>query len=145
MIIREVNIDECEDILAIEQSCFLDSWSIEDFKYQINSSYGKLIGAFEDNKVVGYVNTVCIVDEVEINNVAVLKEYRRNHIADRLLKYALKQYPQALRALLEVRESNTPAIKLYEKLGFVKYGERKNYYSKPTENAVLMVKEMDNK
>lgn len=145
MTIREITIDECKDILAIEQSCFLDSWSIEDFEYQVKSPHSMLIGAFIDEKVIGFINTVCVIDEVDINNVAVLKEYRRQHIGEELIKYALKHYSQAKKIFLEVRESNIPAISLYEKLGFIKYGERKNYYHSPTENALLMIKEMDNK
>ena len=145
MIIREVTIDECNEILAIEQSCFSDSWSYEDFEYQVKSPYSKLIGAFIDNNTVGFINTVCVVDEVEISNVAVMKEYRRKHIAEKLIEYALSLYPQSIKAFLEVRESNFPAIKLYEKFGFINYGERKNYYSNPIENAILMMKEMENK
>lgn len=142
MIIREIKIEECKAVLEIEQACFSDSWSIEDFEYQVSGKYTKLIGAFVDDKIVGFVNTVCVVDEVEINNIAVLKQYRKKHIANNLLKYALSLYPRAERVLLEVRKSNIPAIKLYEKFDFEKYGERKNYYQLPNEDAVLMCKTM---
>lgn len=142
MIIREVTSEECKEILKIEKSCFSDPWSISDFEYQVKSPYSYLIGAFADGQAVGFVNTVCIVDEIEINNIAVLEEYRGNHIADRLLEFALSLHPKAKSAYLEVRESNLPAQKLYEKHGFVKYSERKNYYKNPTENAWLMVKQI---
>ena len=89
MIIREVTSEECKEILKIEKSCFSDPWSISDFEYQIKSPYSNLIGAFADGQAVGFVNTVCIVDEIEINNIAVLEEYRGNHIADKLLEFAL--------------------------------------------------------
>ena len=144
MIIREVSLDECEDILKIEQACFSDSWSVEDFEHQVNSPYSKLIGVFVENKLVGFINTVCVVDELEINNVAVLKEYRRNHLGEEMIRYVLSVYSDVDRVLLEVRESNIPALKLYEKLGFVKYGKRKNYYKEPIENAVLMIIETGN-
>ena len=142
MIICEVTSEECEEILKIEKACFSDPWSISDFEYQIKNPYSKLIGAFANGRAVGFVNTVCIVDEIEINNIAVLEEYRGKHIADRLLEFAFSLQPKAVKAYLEVRESNLPAQKLYQKHGFVKYSERKNYYQNPTENAWLMVKQM---
>ncbi len=140
--IRQVEMSECRQILKIETACFSDPWSLSDFEYQVNSPHSRLIGAYAGGEAVGFVNTVCIAGEIDVNNVAVMEQYRKMHIADRLLEYAFSLHIDAERAYLEVRESNIPAQKLYEKHGFIKYGERKNYYQNPAENAILMIKEM---
>lgn len=140
--IRRVELSECGQILRIERSCFTDPWTLSDFEYQLESPYSRLVGAFADGQAVGFINTVCVAGEIDVNNVAVLEQYRKRHIADKLLNFVFLLYDSAEAAYLEVRESNIPAQKLYEKHGFIKYGERKNYYQNPAENAILMMKNM---
>lgn len=140
IILREINLSECETFWQIEKACFSDPWSMADFEYQIKNPHAKIIGAFAKDNPIGFVNVQYISGELTINNIAVLEPFRQQGIGEKLLTYALELYPQMECALLEVRESNKPAQKLYEKHGFVKVGERKNYYSDPTENALLMTK-----
>ena len=89
---------------------------------------------------VGYAMLYIVCGEADIIRVAVLPEYRRQGIAEKLL---LKSFEvnETDAIFLDVRESNLPAINLYKLLGFVDTGIRKDYYSNPTENAVLMKKE----
>ena len=83
-------------------------------------------------------------EEGEIMNVAVRKEYRRKGVAGRLMKELLSRAEKrgAARFILEVREGNLPAIRLYESLGFLHAGRRRNFYSDPAEDALIMIKEI---
>ena len=83
-----------------------------------------------------------VIDEGYIFNVAVRESYRNKGVAtsliNELVTYGKKNNFSFI--TLEVRESNFPAISLYSKFGFIKAGERKDYYSNPKENAILMTK-----
>ena len=95
--------------------------------------------ATEDNEILGYIGIWNICGEGEVINTAVSKEKRRMGIGTALLERAFSFCREEnIKTLhLEVRESNIPAIRLYEKLGFIKDGERKNYYD-GKETAILM-------
>ena len=142
ILIREIELTECDDFYHIEKTCFSDPWAKADFEYQIKSPNSKILGAFAEKRPVGFINVQCIAGELTVNNIAVMSLHRGKGIGNRLLSYALELYPEAECALLEVRISNIPAQRLYEKYGFVKVGQRKNYYSNPTEDAILMTKNM---
>ena len=144
IVIRKAQLSDCEDICLIENTCFSDPWSKQSFEYQLSSNSGDILVAVVDGKIAGFINLSCVVGELTINNIAVLKEYRKQGIADRLLANALDKYSGSDVAFLEVRESNIPAQSLYRKHGFFKFCERKNYYRNPTENAWLMTKDMKN-
>jgi ribosomal-protein-alanine N-acetyltransferase len=79
-------------------------------------------------------------DEGYILNVAVLPEYRRKGIGEALVRYVITGFGDLAFVTLEVRPSNTAAVALYQKLGFERVGERKNYYRNPDENALLLTK-----
>ncbi|MGN0602089.1 MAG: ribosomal protein S18-alanine N-acetyltransferase [Oscillospiraceae bacterium] len=142
--IRKAVLADCDSICDIENACFSDPWSKESFEYQISNPFAEIIGAFEGNVPVGFVNVQYVSGELTVNNIAVTEKYRRKGIAKKLLEYAFEQYPETECVYLEVRESNVPAQRLYEKLGFVKVGKRENYYKSPVEDAWLMTKDMRN-
>lgn len=100
------------------------------------------IVAVTDDRVVGYCGAYGVCDEADINQVAVTGNYRRSGIGERMVRQLLDGLKERgyLYTTLEVRKSNTAAIALYEKLGFVSEGIRKNFYEKPTEDAVIMWK-----
>jgi ribosomal-protein-alanine N-acetyltransferase len=81
-----------------------------------------------------------IFDELHINNLAVLPEWRRRGVASALLRHVLAEGAAggATRATLEVRASNVPAIALYEGFGFVTRGRRPRYYTNPAEDALIL-------
>ncbi len=140
MIIKKADIVYLEEIAKIEEKVFAHPWSAYSIKNLLNDDKSAVFVALEDNKVIGYCGVNTVLDEGYITNIAVLKEYRRKGIGQALVK-ALCGYAEktGLAFLtLEVRKSNLPAIKLYEKNGFKKVGERKDYYSSPKENALLM-------
>lgn len=96
-----------------------------------------------DNKVLGYVFSTVVLDEANIDRIAVKKEYRNQKIATKLLielENRLKD-KGVKKVLLEVRRSNAVAIKLYLSLGYKKIYERKNYYENG-EDALIYIKNL---
>ena len=93
-------------------------------------------------KGIVFLCMMYVLDEGYISNVAVSPAYRRQGIADKLISQLLKsaEDKELTFVTLEVRQSNIPAISLYEKNGFIKVGQRKNYYDLPKEDAILMTK-----
>ena len=129
-------------VAAIEAECFSHPWSKKSLEESLEKENSLFLVAVEDEKVIGYVGMEVIVDEGYIFNVAVSADYRRRGVGYALVRelvtYSMKN--SLCFITLEVRESNSAAISLYSKFGFIKAGERKNYYSDPTEAAVLMTK-----
>lgn len=131
------------EIEALEKRCFSLPWTWDMLLGQLpDDSHEFLATVDEEGKLLGYVGMMTVLDEGYISNVAVDPAYRRQGIADLLLRELLDR--AVLRELsfvtLEVREHNEPAIALYRKHGFAPVGLRKNYYEAPAENAVLMTK-----
>lgn len=133
-----------KDIAELEKICFSTPWSEE----TILSAYktGTRFFVAEKNGIVlGYVGISAILDEGYITNVAVFPEYRKQGVGtallEKLFKFALENGLSFIS--LEVRESNQKAISLYEKLGFVLEGRRKNFYTKPQEDALILTKRFD--
>ena len=117
-------------------------WSRQSLEDTISGKNAVFFAALEDGEVIGYAGMEVIVDEAYVFNIAVDERYRRRGTGYALVRELItygKKYGLCF-ITLEVRESNVPAMSLYEKLGFIKVGERKEYYSDPTESAVLMTK-----
>lgn len=127
-------------VLDIERICFSVPWSENSFRYELESKEAYFAVAEEDGEVLGFgiLHTFC--DQAELFNIAVLPECRKRGIGDRLMASILDFASGAgIKIIfLEVRASNSPAQKLYEKHGFTSCGRRKNYYDKPVEDALLM-------
>ena len=127
-------------VAALEQVCFpADPWSENLFRAALENPGAAVLLAEEDGAVLGYAVLSAVLDEGNLDNIAVAPEYRRRGVADALLG-ALTGFGRECLALLtlEVRASNAPAIALYEKHCFRPVGRRRNYYSDPREDAVLM-------
>lgn len=131
-----------KDVSRIASACLEEAWSEKSYFEQLSNPIDNTLVAVCDVKSAGFLSVWYVAGEIEINNIAVLPEFRRMGIADKLLSHMFQMFPEADSAYLEVRESNLPAQKLYEKHGFVRGGERKNYYKNPIENAILMSKNM---
>ena len=128
-------------IAALEKVCFpADPWSGELFRAALESPHTAiLLAEGEDGAVLGYAVLSAVLDEGNLDNIAVSPHCRRQGIADALLSALTGFGRTSLSCLfLEVRASNLPAIALYEKHGFVPVGRRKNYYESPREDALLM-------
>mgnify|MGYP000338174186 FL=1 len=113
------------------------------FKDSLESENTNFVVALCNDEIVGYIGMYVFGEEADISNVAVSLKHRRKHIAQNMLDYIFdwSQNKKIKNLTLEVRETNVPAIKLYEKNGFKEAGIRKDYYEKPKENAVIMWKQ----
>ena len=130
-------------IHALEKECFSDPWSIRSLKFEITHPQSVCLSAVKEKKVLGHITMRHVLDEGHINNIAVAEHARRQGIGQRLIEALISQASAlGITSLtLEVRSKNHAAISLYEKLGFVTCGHRKNYYHKPTDDALVMWKE----
>ena len=128
-------------VAALEQICFpADAWSESLYQAALdNPSVAILLAQGENGTLLGYAVLSTVLDEGNLDNIAVAPEHRRRGVADALLS-ALTGFGRKHLSLLmlEVRASNAPAIALYQKHGFAAVGRRKNYYDTPKEDAVLM-------
>ena len=133
---------QLDDVYIIETECFSHPWSKQSLEEEMNNETSLFLVAKEENEVIGYIGMSIVIDEGYIFNVAVRESYRNNGVAtaliNELVTYGKKNNFSFI--TLEVRESNLPAISLYSKFGFIKAGERKDYYSNPKENAILLTK-----
>lgn len=130
-----------DDILELEKRCFSMPWTREQLVSQLPDDMHIFLAAEDESGgAIGYIGLMYVLDEGYISNVAVSPEHRRQGIADMLLdELRLRAQAKRLSFLtLEVRQSNMPARDLYKKHGYTEVGLRRNYYSRPTENAVLM-------
>lgn len=140
MEIRKMTEADIDQVCAIENETFSDPWSESDFKNSLMDAKNDYLVVDIDGEIAGYCGFWGVMDEGDIFNVAVKKEYRRQHIGENMLKALLeKGISRGITSFtLEVRCSNTPAIRLYEALGFARAGLRKDFYTKPREDAVIM-------
>ncbi len=140
MEIRRMTEEDLSEVIAIEQDSFSDPWREEDFRSSLLDVKNGYLVAVTDGHVVGYCGCWGIAGEGDIYNVAVKKEFRRQGIGEKLLKTLIQSFSERgiISFTLEVRASNTAAISLYQSLGFEAAGIRKDFYSKPKEDAVIM-------
>lgn len=137
--IRKAVQSDLAAMCEIEKECIADPWSFAAFESSFAADGAVfLVAEAENGEVCGFITANAVLDEINIYNVAVREGFRRLGIASALLSELENSKPYSIN--LEVRESNASAIALYEKCGFEQVGKRKNFYSKPTENAVLMTK-----
>ena len=145
MMITEMNASYVPQVAALEKICFADPWSEMSIASELQSLWSYWLVALEEDRVVGYVGSQSSIDEADIMNVAVHPDFRRRGVAEALIIRLVSDLKErGIHALLlEVRVSNTPAITLYEKLGFSQVGRRKNYYHNPKEDALILRKEWE--
>ena len=140
MEIRKMTETDLPEVCKIENESFSDPWSERSFRDSLMDEKNGYLVAVVDGKIAGYCGLWGIAGEGDIYNVAVKNEFRRKHIGEALLKTLIQQSIERgiTSFTLEVRASNEPAIKLYESLGFHGVGTRKDFYTKPKEDAVIM-------
>ena len=141
MQISRMEINDLDLIANNLESDFDNFWNYNVFKSELENENSKYLVAKIDNNIVGFAGIIPIVDEADISNIVVHKDFRNQKIGSFLLECLLDlALSLNLKCInLEVRESNIPAIKLYEKYGFEVCGLRKKYYNN-SENAILMKK-----
>lgn len=131
-------------LLAIDQQSFSehDAWSVSTFERFLKNQDVQLLAAKIDQTIVGYILVFKVIDQMEILSVAVLQAYRRQKIASQLIDQLIKINPEVERIYLEVRTSNLAAIKTYQENHFKIINQRIDYYSQPTENALVMERQI---
>lgn len=138
--VREMQIDDLEQILPIEEANFSDPWTMNGFFSFLLREDALFLTAEENGRILGYCGAILISPECDITNVCVESSARRRGIGKKLietLKDHLRQ--KGIHTMhLEVRAGNQGAIALYQNLGFVQDGLRPGYYDHPTEDAILM-------
>lgn len=144
IVIRSMEQGDVEAVSRIEQESFTMPWSMDEFSKMLERSYSIALVAEMDGKVVGFCVLTNICNEGNIDNVAVDEACRGQGIASTLVAEMIAQGEAAgvQDFTLEVRVSNAPAIRVYEKMGFVSEGIRPNFYERPTEDANIMWRRM---
>ena len=140
IVIRPLIKEDIPSVARLEAVCFSMPFTEKALNELFSNTSWHFFVATENDTVVGYISFYCILDETEIVNVCVMPELRDKGIGRALTKCAIdfNRENNGSRVMLEVRKSNTPAIKLYESLGFIPVGVSKNHYKLPTEDAILM-------
>jgi [ribosomal protein S18]-alanine N-acetyltransferase len=135
---------DLDEVMAIERTSFRYPWSSNFFLEELQVVCARSIVAQVNDKIVGYVLFWLLPEEIDIHNIAVHTDFRRQRVGQTLLHQVVEQARSrnSARVTLEVRVSNIAAQKLYDSVGFVSQGLRKGYYSNDGEDAVIMVLEL---
>ncbi len=122
--------------LEIDVACMARPWSEKIWREELQSPFSLYLVLEDDAVVFGQIGVKRVADELHVMTLAVRPEYRRLGCARALIRAALAAHPEARRAYLEVRPTNSAARILYESLGFAVTGLRRRYYG--DEDALLM-------
>jgi [ribosomal protein S18]-alanine N-acetyltransferase len=143
--IRPLGLSDLSSIDVIEQRAYRTPWSRSMFASELAKASSICLGAWEGDRLVGYIVNSRYVDAWHVMNVAVDPDWQRHGIATRLLErlFELTRDDQRRGYTLEVRVSNADAISLYENLGFVRQGIRRAYYTDNREDALIMWRDPD--
>lgn len=141
MSVVTVGREHLHAIAAIEALSFGEPWSEQALELLLGDTAFGLACLDEEGVPVAYIGVLTVLDEGQITNVATHPDFRRCGLADKLLTALMEQARKKglLTLTLEVRESNTAAIALYQKHGFAVVGKRNYFYSNPREHALVML------
>ena len=141
IVVRPMRPADMDGVMAVEHDSFLTPWSRAAFEEELaQNRLARYIVAEENGIIVGYAGTWLVINEAHVTNVAVSGQRRREGIG-RLLMTKLMELSResGMESMtLEVRVSNTAARSLYQELGFVEAGLRRNYYSETKEDALIL-------
>lgn len=143
IIIRKAVTEDVPQIAEIEKASIPQPWSKAAFADALSQENAVTLVAEADGETAGFITGVFLFDNADIYSVATAEQYRKKGIGGKLLQAFFDTLPNEVETVgLEVRESNSAAISLYEKYGFERVGLRKNFYEQPRENAVLYTKQL---
>jgi ribosomal-protein-alanine N-acetyltransferase len=127
-------------VTAVERACFSSAWEPSAYYNELANPAAVYYVARCCGSIVGFAGMWIAVDEAHFTLVGVLRGHRGRGIGTRLVVQLLDEavLRGATKATLEVREHNTTARRLYEKLGFRQLGERRGYYTDTNETAIIM-------
>ena len=144
IIYYELTYEDIASVSEMERRFFSTPWSEASIAHYMETGNTIFVVARSGNVTIGYAAVLCILDEGNLVSIGVDDPYRQMGIATELLDivYDMARDRGVSSINLEVRGGNTAAIALYEKEGFVQNGRRKDFYRKPTEDALLYMKEL---
>lgn len=131
MKIRKMTLDDLNEVISLDQICFLSPWGESQFLYELNENpFSTILVCEHDEKIVGMIDYWITFEIGQINQIAVLPEFRKEGIASKMLKEAFKNMAEheVFNCTLEVRVHNNPAINFYLKHGFKTTCVKKGYY-----------------
>jgi [ribosomal protein S18]-alanine N-acetyltransferase len=141
--------DLLPSVVALEESCGLNSRGVDGYRKILSNPASVLLVALPVSPIspinpIGLFSAEVVIDELQIDNIAVSERCRRKGIGRALLKAALKMAGRlgARSATLEVRSANSSALAFYEKERFRPVGLRKRYYADPPDDALLLSREI---
>ena len=141
--IRRLAMEDITSVAEIERLCFEEPWSENSLALLLDEKNAGFV-ACVDGRIAAYGGVVTVLDEGQITNIATHPEFRRRGLAREIMnaidEFSVKNGIVYLS--LEVRQMNEAARSLYCSLGWREEGIRKNFYSKPTDNAIVMIKEL---
>ena len=142
-VISPLTAETVPGVAAIEQACFSTPWSEESIRQELNNDQALVYTLCVCKEVAGYLGAHIVLDEAYVTNLAVLPAFQRKGFGRRLLAAMIDACQKRKCAFLslEVRESNNAAQALYRSCGFALCGRRKNFYEKPTEDALIFTRE----
>jgi ribosomal-protein-alanine N-acetyltransferase len=133
---------DLEGVLSVEAESFTNPWTREMYAWELQnrSVCHVYVVRTADCPVAGFCAFWLVFDEIHINNVAVRPQFRGRGIGTALMQHVLAEATRlgARRATLEVRSSNEDARRLYGRLGFYVAATRRNYYTNPVEDALIL-------
>ncbi len=142
MILREMLIEDLDQVMEIEEDLFHVPWTREGYFTFLTKENTMFLAVEEKGRILAYCGLLMVLDEGDVTNVAVRRDRQKegigNFLMESMIRLAEEQGVTVIH--LEVRQSNDTAIRLYERLGFVRDGIRRNYYEKPVEDAILMTR-----
>lgn len=138
--LRRMRVADLAQVMTIERHSFSSPWPLQAFAQVMADATAEGLVAYQRDEVIGYIVSVLRRKEVLIANLAVRADLRRTGVATALIKGSLSwaEVRGAEYAILDVRESNVSAIRLYRRLGFRVIGKRSGYYSQPSEDSLVM-------
>lgn len=138
--IRRMQIDDIPLILELENDLFSSPWSGEMFLEEIRIGYAYVLASPAETCIIAYICGLLLYDEFNITNLAVARAHQKKGYGQAMISFMIDNLRRnnCYKFFLEVRETNLPAIRLYEKFGFKIAGKRRKYYSHPQEDAVMM-------
>lgn len=142
MTLREMMVDDLDQVMEIEQDLFAVPWTKEGYFTFLTRENTMFLVVEEKGRILAYCGLLMVMDEGDVTNVAVRRDRQRERIGNFLME-SLVRLADGMGVTtihLEVRSGNETAIRLYERNGFTRDGIRKNYYTDPTEDALLMTR-----
>jgi ribosomal-protein-alanine acetyltransferase len=139
MWVRKMEAADLAETAELERICFSDAWSEHILTDLLDSSMDAAYVLEDKNRIIGFVNARAIGDEGELLRIEIMPERRGEKLSRILMDRAMAYFKNhgVQDVTLEVRSQNIPAIALYEKYGFAKEGQRREYYHNPPDDALI--------